>query len=200
MADRGLALLDASTLLMVIEERGELRVAAASGADTVRLRIMPVQGSALGALYLKREAVSLERPRGPGGGVAARTRARSALGAGRAAEHGGTGRRPRDRAAQGQRLPRPRPAGAQRVRGERRAAACRRALGRDRTAALRHGGARARAHALGAGDPRREHPGHRRAAPAARERPRPRRPGGAEHGRRRRPRRPRPTRSTGCAT
>ncbi len=64
MADRGLALLDASTLLMVIEERGELRVAAASGADTPRLRIMPIQGSALGALFLKREAVSLERPRG----------------------------------------------------------------------------------------------------------------------------------------
>ncbi len=48
MADRGLALLDASTLLIVIEERGELRVAASSGAGTVRLRIMPVQGSALG--------------------------------------------------------------------------------------------------------------------------------------------------------
>ena len=36
MADRGLALLDASTLLVVIEERGELRVAAASGAGSVR--------------------------------------------------------------------------------------------------------------------------------------------------------------------
>ena len=68
----------------------------------------------------------------------------------------------------------------ERVRRERRPAARGRALGRDRTAALRHGGARARAHALGAGDPRREHPGHRRAAPAARQRPRPRRPGGAE--------------------
>ena len=51
MADRGLALLDASTLLMVIEERGELRVAAASGAGTPRLRIMPVEGSALGVVY-----------------------------------------------------------------------------------------------------------------------------------------------------
>jgi signal transduction histidine kinase len=64
MADRGLALLDASALLVVIEERGELRVAASSGAGTVRRRIMPVQGSALGALYLQGRAVSLDRPRG----------------------------------------------------------------------------------------------------------------------------------------
>jgi signal transduction histidine kinase len=65
MADRGLALLDASTLMVVIEERGELRVAASSGAATVRVRIMPVQGSALGALYLQGEPISLDRPRGP---------------------------------------------------------------------------------------------------------------------------------------
>ena len=64
MADRGLALLDASTLLVVIEERGELRVAASSGAGTVRLRIMPVQGSALGALYLAGKPLALDRPRG----------------------------------------------------------------------------------------------------------------------------------------
>jgi signal transduction histidine kinase len=64
MADRGLALLDASTLLVVIEERGELRVAASSGAGSVRLRIMPVEGSALGALYLAGEPVALDRPRG----------------------------------------------------------------------------------------------------------------------------------------
>jgi signal transduction histidine kinase len=64
MADRGLALLDASTLMMVIEERGELRVAASSGAGTVRVRIMPVQGSALGALYATGEPVALDRPRG----------------------------------------------------------------------------------------------------------------------------------------
>ncbi len=65
MADRGLALLDASTLVMVIEERGELRVAAASGAGTVRVRVVPVQGSALGALYLEGRPIALERPRGP---------------------------------------------------------------------------------------------------------------------------------------
>ncbi len=64
MADRGLALLDASSLLMVIEERGELRVAAASGEGTPRLRIMPVEGSALGALYRKGEPLALDRPRG----------------------------------------------------------------------------------------------------------------------------------------
>jgi signal transduction histidine kinase len=64
MADRGLALLDASTLLMIIEERGELRVAASSGAGTVRLRITPVQGSALGAMYLEGKPVALDRPRG----------------------------------------------------------------------------------------------------------------------------------------
>ncbi len=64
MADRGLALLDASTLLVVIEERGELRVAASSGSASVRLRITPVQGSALGALYVEGKSVSLDRPRG----------------------------------------------------------------------------------------------------------------------------------------
>ena len=65
MADRGLALLDASTLLMIIEERGELRVAASSGDGSVRLRITPVQGTALGALYLEGKPVALDRPRGP---------------------------------------------------------------------------------------------------------------------------------------
>jgi signal transduction histidine kinase len=64
MADRGLALLDAGTLLMVIEERGELRVAAASGRGSPRVRILPVEGSALGALYSAGEALALERPRG----------------------------------------------------------------------------------------------------------------------------------------
>jgi signal transduction histidine kinase len=63
MADRGLALLDADTLLMVIEEKGELRVAASSGGS-VRLRIAPVQGSALGALFLQGKPVVLDRPRG----------------------------------------------------------------------------------------------------------------------------------------
>ncbi len=64
MADRGLALLDASSLLVVIEERGELRVAASAGAVRPRLAIAPVQGSSLGALYLAGEPVALDRPRG----------------------------------------------------------------------------------------------------------------------------------------
>lgn len=64
MADRGLALLDASAMLIVIEERGELRVAASSGHVSVSLRVLPVEGSALGALYTAGRAVSLDRPRG----------------------------------------------------------------------------------------------------------------------------------------
>jgi two-component system, NarL family, sensor histidine kinase DevS len=64
MADRGLALLDADSLLMVIEERGELRVAASAGGGTPRLRITPVDGSALGALYRAGAPVALDRPRG----------------------------------------------------------------------------------------------------------------------------------------
>jgi len=64
MADRGLALLDASALLVVIEERGELRVAASAGTGSVRVRITPVHGSALGALYQQGKAISLDRPRG----------------------------------------------------------------------------------------------------------------------------------------
>ncbi len=64
MADRGLALLDAGSLLIVIEERGELRVAASSGEGTPRLRIMPVQGSALGTVFLSGQPLALDRPRG----------------------------------------------------------------------------------------------------------------------------------------
>jgi signal transduction histidine kinase len=64
MADRGLALLDADTLLVVIEERGELRVAASAGSSTVRVRIVPVEGSALGELYSSGAPAALERPRG----------------------------------------------------------------------------------------------------------------------------------------
>jgi len=63
MADRGLALLDASALLIVIEERGELHVAACAGATT-RRRETPVQGSALGVLYVEGRPIALDRPRG----------------------------------------------------------------------------------------------------------------------------------------
>ena len=182
MADRGLALLDASALLVVIEERGELRVAASSGAASVRLRITPVQGSALGALYQQGRAVALDRPRGPEAawlhelGLEARAVLVEPLSM--EGQGGGLVIALRE---QGE-LPRPRPPGAERVRVERVPAPGGGALCGDRTAALRHGGARARAHALGAGDPRREHPGHRRAAPAARQRARPARQAGAERG------------------
>ncbi len=191
MADRGLALLDATTLLMVIEERAELRVAAASGAGTPRLRVMPVEGSALGALYLAGQPVALDRPRGQEAawlhelGLEARAALVEPL------QHGGPRRRPRDRAARWRRLPRPRPPGAGRVRGERRAASGGRALGRDRASALRHGGARARAHALGARDPRRDRAGSGRAAPETGRRARPPRRGGALRGGRRGARGPR---------
>src|SRR6195256_1126606 len=64
MADRGLALLDGGTVVIVLEERGELRIGACRGEQTASLRIAPVQGSALGALYLTGEPQVLDRPRG----------------------------------------------------------------------------------------------------------------------------------------
>ena len=150
MADRGLALLDADSLLVVIEDRGELRVAASAGTGTPRLRIVPVSGSALGALYAAGEPLSLERPRGQEAawlhelGLEARAvlvepLKLDGLGGGLVIVLR------RDGA-----LPKARQAGAGRVRREHLAASGRRALGRDRTPALRHGGARARAHPLGA--------------------------------------------------
>ncbi|HMD52353.1 MAG TPA: ATP-binding protein [Solirubrobacteraceae bacterium] len=65
MADRGLALLDAGTVLVVIEEQGDLRIAAASGEGSPRLRIVPIEGSALGAVYGAGRPVQLDGPRGP---------------------------------------------------------------------------------------------------------------------------------------
>jgi signal transduction histidine kinase len=64
MADRGLALLDADTVLILIEERGELRVAACKGQANARLRIVPIDGTAIGAVYRAGKPVSLDRPRG----------------------------------------------------------------------------------------------------------------------------------------
>lgn len=64
MADRGLALLDADLLMLIVEEKGELRVAAAAGASAPRVRIVPVEGSALGELYRSGEEKALDRPRG----------------------------------------------------------------------------------------------------------------------------------------
>jgi signal transduction histidine kinase len=64
MADRGLALMDASSLLVLIEDRGELRVAASSGSGRPRLRSVPVRGSELGALFVENKPLALDRPRG----------------------------------------------------------------------------------------------------------------------------------------
>ena len=64
MADRGLALLDADALLILIEEKGELRAAGSSGSVTVRLRIVPVEGSALGDLFRAGQPVAVDKPRG----------------------------------------------------------------------------------------------------------------------------------------
>lgn len=65
MADRGRALLDADTLLLVIEEGGELRVPAVAGEGSVRRRILPVRGSALGEVHAAGQPLRLDRPRGP---------------------------------------------------------------------------------------------------------------------------------------
>ncbi len=199
MADRGLALLDASAVLVVIEERGELRVAGASGSAP-RLRIAPVQGSALGDVYRAGKALALDRPRGQEAawlhelGLEARAALVEPLsmegqGGGLiiALRSNGGFRGPDREALEG-------------VCVERRAATRGGALGRDRAAALRHGGARARAHALGARDPRRKHPGDRRAAPAAGQRTRPRRQGSAAAPPSTRCSRGSAPRSTGCAT
>ncbi len=64
MADRGRALMDADTLIMVIEEGGELRVPATSGAGSVRRRILPLHGTALGELHAAGQPQHLDRPRG----------------------------------------------------------------------------------------------------------------------------------------
>lgn len=64
MADRGRALLDADSVLVVIEESGELRVAATAGSGAVRLRVIPIEGTALGELHRAGKPVALEKPRG----------------------------------------------------------------------------------------------------------------------------------------
>ncbi len=65
MADRGLALVDAAGLILVVEQRGELQVAASSGEARVGLRVLPVHTSALGAVYRAGEPLNLDSPHGP---------------------------------------------------------------------------------------------------------------------------------------
>jgi signal transduction histidine kinase len=63
-AVRGQRLLDASTLLIVIEQEAELRVIASEGERRPRLNIVPVNGSALGELYRSGRSLALDAPRG----------------------------------------------------------------------------------------------------------------------------------------
>src|SRR5205085_2438345 len=63
-AVRGQRLLDASTLLIAIEQESELRVVASEGARRPRLNIVPVNGSALGELYQSERSLSVDGPRG----------------------------------------------------------------------------------------------------------------------------------------
>jgi signal transduction histidine kinase len=64
MADRALTLLDGGTIVILLEDRGELRVGACRGEQTASLRIAPVNGSALGAIYRAGTPLALDRPRG----------------------------------------------------------------------------------------------------------------------------------------
>jgi signal transduction histidine kinase len=63
-AVRGQRLLDAGTLLIVIEQEAELRVLASEGELRPRLNIVPAQGSALGELYRGERSLSFDAPRG----------------------------------------------------------------------------------------------------------------------------------------
>ncbi len=63
-AVRGQRLLDASTLLIAIEQEAELRVVASEGTRRPRLNIVPVTGSALGELYRSERSLSVDGPRG----------------------------------------------------------------------------------------------------------------------------------------
>src|SRR5579875_2255767 len=62
MADRGAALLDASAFLVLVEERGELEVAAAVGERQSALERIPIRGSAVGELYRRREPLQVDDP------------------------------------------------------------------------------------------------------------------------------------------
>jgi signal transduction histidine kinase len=62
MAQRGLALVEASALLVVIRQDRDLQVAAVAGDAPVRVRVLPLQGSALGDLLGAELPVRLELP------------------------------------------------------------------------------------------------------------------------------------------
>jgi signal transduction histidine kinase len=62
MADRARSALAAATVVVVLEERGELHVQAHSGEGSISATVIPVEGSALGALYRSGQPLALERP------------------------------------------------------------------------------------------------------------------------------------------
>jgi signal transduction histidine kinase len=64
MADRGVALLDGGTVVILIEDRGELRVGACRGEQAASLRITPVEGTALGAMFRAGQPLAVDKPRG----------------------------------------------------------------------------------------------------------------------------------------
>ena len=63
-AVRGQRLLDAGTLLIVVEQESELRVVASEGEHRPRLNIVPAQGSALGEVYRGGTSLAFDAPRG----------------------------------------------------------------------------------------------------------------------------------------
>jgi signal transduction histidine kinase len=62
MAERGLRVLDASGLLILMSYGADLEVVAESGNAHPRVRSLPVPGTALGDLYRASESLSLVRP------------------------------------------------------------------------------------------------------------------------------------------
>jgi signal transduction histidine kinase len=64
MADRARRLLDPSIVLVILEADRELQVAAASPDRAAGARVVPIEGSALGAIYSAGEPVAFERPLG----------------------------------------------------------------------------------------------------------------------------------------
>lgn len=62
MAERGLRVLDASGVLILLSSGHELEVVAEAGSAHPRVRTLPVNGSALGQLFEDGASASLERP------------------------------------------------------------------------------------------------------------------------------------------
>jgi signal transduction histidine kinase len=62
MAERGLRLLGASGLLILLSRGSELELVAEAGAAAPRVRSLPFEGSALGDFSRAQKALSLERP------------------------------------------------------------------------------------------------------------------------------------------